>query len=112
MSGLLSLNNGETVANRGLGTPLADSSRKTVINSLKSGFVSVSLADFTTLAQEGWDVPGVNVGARASRRVLWAGDDSGEGTSSAGSDIDVIGSGVVRSGVVGSDADGSLIESH
>ena len=100
-SGLLSLNKGETVENRGLGAPLADSSRKTAINSLKPGTVSVFTADFKILAQEGWDVLGVDVGARVSRRVSWAGGDSEEGTSSAGSDV-------VGSDVICSDADGSL----
>ena len=149
MSGLLFLNNWETVENRGLEFPFADSSPKTGINSLKtaidslkSGLVSTFAADLTTSAQEGRGVPGVGVGARAAREVSWVGDNSEEGISSAGSgviwndvigvvgndvlggdinavgsgvagsDLDVIGGGVVGSGVVGSDADGSLTRTH
>lgn len=87
-SGFLSLNNGETVENRGLRFPFADSSPKMVTNSLNSCFVSVFAADFTTSIQERRDVLGVNVGAEMFRGISGAGGNSEKGIASAGSDVD------------------------
>jgi hypothetical protein len=86
-SGFLSLNNGETVENRGLGFPFADSSPKITIKSSKPRFVSVFAGDFATSAQERRDVLGVNVGARMFKGVSWVGGNSKGGAASIGSNV-------------------------